>query len=131
MGSWSGIGGPWLVNITYNSSLSPPVSFISPKGNVLMRDRGEAFVSRVSSLLCSSCRHEHDYFLDVGSNDGHYSMLAAAYGCQVRAFDTIPMCGRRFESVQRANRNWDMAQLSERSGHRNVSVTSAEDGSCQ
>jgi len=107
MGSWSGTGGPWLVSITFNSSLAQAVSFYSPKGNIMMRDRGEAFVSRVSSMLCSSCRRAHDYFLDIGSNDGHYSMLAAAHGCQVRAFDTIPKCGRLFQKVQLRNMKWD------------------------
>lgn len=36
-------------------------------------------------------------FVDVGANAGFYSVLAAAYGCQVVAFDPQPACAQLLE----------------------------------
>jgi len=66
--------------------------------------RGESFVTRVATLAYSACTNESDrVVLDVGASEGYYSMIAAAHGCGVFAFDLIRGCARMFEAARVAS----------------------------
>ena len=47
----------------------------------------DGFVEQLASKQAPSC-----YVLDVGMNDGFYTMLSAAMGCEVHAFEIQRMC---------------------------------------
>lgn len=44
-------------------------------------------------ILNTHCRRHHGAFvIDIGANEGFYSLLAAAYGCRVTAVEPQPLC---------------------------------------
>ena len=65
---------------------------------------------RFLDLFRTSCRHRHGgahgapfLFVDSGSNEGTWSLLAAAHGCKVVAVDPQPLCIRMLGAA--ANRS--------------------------
>ena len=70
---------------------------------ILNNQRGEGFVKSVFLHVLSACS-DVDHVLDVGSNTGYYSMLAAAHGCKVLAIDAQPGYKTWFEWAREANK---------------------------
>ena len=56
--------------------------------------RSEAYVRNYFiSVFRSACRERDDFlFADSGSNEGTWSLLAAAHGCRVVSIDPQPLC---------------------------------------
>jgi FkbM family methyltransferase len=62
-------------------------------------DGGERKVHQLlGELFRAGCSATPQMFVDVGSNAGFYSLLAAAYGCQVLLFDPQPSCIKLVQS---------------------------------
>ena len=69
---------------------------------ILNNQRGEGFVKQVFLATLAGCSGSMTV-LDIGSNTGYYSMLAAAHGCSVLAIDAQPGCAQWFEWARNAN----------------------------
>ena len=69
---------------------------------ILNNQRGEGFVKQVFLATLAGCSGSMAV-LDIGSNTGYYSMLAAAHGCSVLAIDAQPGCAQWFEWARNAN----------------------------
>jgi FkbM family methyltransferase len=52
----------------------------------------------------TSASHDQFWFADSGSNEGGWSILAAAHGCRVLSVDPQPLCIRMLEAAARKNR---------------------------
>ena len=74
---------------------------------IMNNQRGEGFVKQVFiASLSTGCQHPGSPALevvDIGSNTGYYSMLAAAHGCTVLAVDAQPGCAQWFDWARSAN----------------------------
>ena len=100
--SWPGDAprsSPRPENVSFYVSRSPGLKFL------LTDARGEGFVKDVFRLLASGCSHEASpaTIVDIGANTGFYSMLAAAMGCTVIAFEPQPGCRPSFEAARVRN----------------------------
>jgi len=69
---------------------------------LLGNSRGEGFVKRVFHHVLAGCKAD-DKALDIGANAGFYSMMAAAHGCHVTAFEPQPECQARIRAAIRMN----------------------------
>lgn len=123
---------PWLRH--QGSEARRPLRFVVADDEstqyILSSQRGEAFVKAVFRLICSRCLARRPRagvgpsstflplskaatIVDIGANSGYYSLLAAAHGCQVLAFDPQPGCNVRFEAAVAAS-NFTRLQLVKR-----------------
>ena len=66
--------------------------------------RGEGFGKQVFRLVLAGCtKAGAGSVLDIGANNGYYSMASAAHGCPVRASDAQPGCKQWLEAARAAN----------------------------
>ena len=66
---------------------------------VLQESHSEYAVTRIFRRLASDCADRDTLILDVGANSGYYSLLSAALGCQVVAFEPQPGCHTRLKAA--------------------------------
>ena len=74
---------------------------------VLQESHSEYAVTRIFRRLASDCADRDTLILDVGANSGYYSLLSAALGCQVVAFEPQPGCHTRLKAAIQLNRFHD------------------------
>ena len=67
--------------------------------------KSEAFViSTVFAVVSTSCINSpRGVFVDSGANEGSYSLLAAAAGCDAFAVEAQPLCIQELDAAHRAN----------------------------
>ena len=70
---------------------------------VLQESHSESMVTRVFRRLASECVGRDRVIVDVGANSGYYSLMSAALGCQVVAFEPQPGCQKRLDEAIRIN----------------------------
>ena len=70
---------------------------------VLKESHSEAMVTRVFRRLASDCADRDRLIVDVGANSGYYSLVSAALGCQVLAFEPQPGCQKRLAEAIKIN----------------------------
>ena len=70
---------------------------------VLKESHSEAMVTRVFRRLASECFGRDRVIVDVGANSGYYSLMSAALGCQVIAFEPQPGCHKRLNAAIQIN----------------------------
>lgn len=70
---------------------------------VLKESHSEAMVTRVFRRLASECVDRDRLIVDVGANSGYYSLVSAALGCQVVAFEPQPGCQKRLAEAIKTN----------------------------
>jgi len=58
---------------------------------------------RMRGIFSSCCNTSHAVFVDSGSNEGIWSLLAAAWGCQVLAIEPQPECVFWLSAASRAS----------------------------
>ena len=63
----------------------------------------EAFVKRFVRYGASGCRNGDMLVLDVGANSGYFSMISAALGCRVYAFELQAGCIELLKALVHAN----------------------------
>ena len=63
-----------------------------------------ALMLGVFGSACGSGRSRRGLFVDSGANDGAWSLLAGASGCDVIAVEPQPLCTRLLHEAVRANR---------------------------
>ena len=81
----------------------PPVGAAQSSDFILQGKRGEDFVMNIIRLAAGSCVRRSGLFIDVGANEGFYTMLAAAHGCRVLAFEPQPGCAETLAETWRRN----------------------------
>ena len=70
---------------------------------VLKESHSEGMVNRVFRRLASDCVNRDKLIVDVGANSGYYSLVSAALGCQVVAFEPQPGCHKRLNAAIQIN----------------------------
>jgi FkbM family methyltransferase len=70
---------------------------------VLQESHSESMVTRIFRRLASDCTNRDNIIVDVGANSGYYSLLSAALGCQVVAFEPQPGCHLRVKAAIQLN----------------------------
>lgn len=116
---WGGSGGAVLRTLSHvtlprwrwsanTTKAAANVSFYSVLDDstevVLKGHRGEGLVMDVFRILCRRCaRAPSATVLDIGTNLGLYSMLAAAHGCRVVSFEPQPGCASYYNASRARN----------------------------
>ena len=70
---------------------------------VLQESHSEYAVTRIFRRLASDCADRDRLIVDVGANSGYYSLLSAAMGCLVVAFEPQRGCHTRLKAAIQLN----------------------------